>query len=99
MNLLRNISLALLTVLLAAAAFAGSAAKGSEPVLPASAAGQVSEKWIMEGEKRFRINCGRCHQLPHRFPPREMAMAVRHMRVRAMLTEDDMRYVIYYLTH
>jgi mono/diheme cytochrome c family protein len=59
----------------------------------------MHERWMAEGEKRFRENCGRCHQPPHKFPPRAMSMAVRHMRVRAMLTEDDMKYVLYYVTH
>lgn len=51
-----------------------------------------------EGEKRFRANCGRCHQSPHKFPPRTMATAIRHMRVRAMITDDDMRLILRYMT-
>jgi mono/diheme cytochrome c family protein len=54
---------------------------------------------MIEGEKRYRTNCGRCHQPPHKFPPREMAMAVRHMRVRATLTDEDTKYLLYYLSH
>jgi mono/diheme cytochrome c family protein len=52
----------------------------------------------LEGEKRFRTNCGRCHQPPHKFPPRVMAAAIRHMRVRAMLTDEDMRLILGYMT-
>ena len=52
----------------------------------------------LEGEKRFRANCGRCHQAPHKFPPRVMATAIRHMRVRAMITDDDMRLILRYMT-
>lgn len=52
----------------------------------------------LEGEKRFRNNCGRCHQPPHKFSPRIMATAIRHMRVRAMLTEEDMRLILRYMT-
>lgn len=51
-----------------------------------------------EGERRFRENCGRCHQPPHKFPPRVMATAIRHMRVRAMLTDEDMRLILKYMT-
>jgi len=51
-----------------------------------------------EGEQRFRENCGRCHQPPHKFPPRIMAAAIRHMRVRAMLTDEDMRLILKYMT-
>ena len=56
-------------------------------------------QWRLEGEKRYRANCGRCHQAPHTLPARVTAMAIRHMRVRAMLTDDDMKYVLYYMTH
>ena len=52
----------------------------------------------IEGEKRFRANCGRCHQPPHKFPPRVMATAIRHMRVRAMLTDEDLRLILSYMT-
>ncbi len=52
----------------------------------------------LEGEKRFRTNCGRCHQAPHKFPPRVMATAIRHMRVRAMLTDEDMRLILRFMT-
>ena len=52
----------------------------------------------LEGEKRFRTNCGRCHQPPHKFPPRVMATAIRHMRVRAMITDEDMKLILRYMT-
>ena len=51
-----------------------------------------------EGEKRYSANCGRCHQPPHKLSPRMMATAVRHMRVRAMLSDEDMRYILWYMT-
>jgi cytochrome c5 len=52
----------------------------------------------VEGERRFRANCSRCHAAPHRFPPRMMATIVRHMRVRATITDEDMRVILYYMT-
>ncbi|SRR5713226_7474108 len=51
----------------------------------------------VEGEKRFRTNCGRCHMAPHKFPPRVMATAIRHMRVRAMITDEDMKLILRYM--
>jgi len=51
-----------------------------------------------EGEKRFRANCGRCHMAPHKFPPRMMATIVRHMRVRATITDEDMQLILRYMT-
>jgi mono/diheme cytochrome c family protein len=88
------------TLLAAALAFAGSSA--SSPTLPAvqtTSADEMHERWMLEGQKRYATNCGRCHQPPHRLSPRVMAMAVRHMRVRAMLTDDDTKYLLYYMTH
>jgi mono/diheme cytochrome c family protein len=52
----------------------------------------------VEGEKRFRTNCGRCHMAPRKFSPRTMATVIRHMRVRAMITDEDMRLILRYMT-
>jgi mono/diheme cytochrome c family protein len=100
MNFPQKASIALV-IGVASLAFAGSAAKPSEPIplSPTISPIDLNQQWMIEGEKRFRSNCGRCHQPPHRFSPRTMAMAVRQMRVRAMLTEDDMKYILYYVTH
>jgi cytochrome c5 len=51
-----------------------------------------------EGEKRYRANCGRCHMAPHKLPSRMMATIVRHMRVRATITDEDMRVILQYMT-
>jgi cytochrome c5 len=52
----------------------------------------------LEGEKRFKANCGRCHMAPHKFPPCVMASVVRHMRVRATITDEDMRVILNFLS-
>ena len=52
----------------------------------------------IQGEQRFRANCGRCHAAPQKFPPRMMATVLRHMRVRATITDQDMRLVLFYVT-
>ncbi|MGH9495180.1 MAG: hypothetical protein ACRD3B_09295 [Candidatus Sulfotelmatobacter sp.] len=65
---------------------------------PSSPASQDDARWRLEGEKRFATNCGRCHQAPHKYPPRVMATVIRHMRVRATITDDDMRYILRYIT-
>ena len=51
----------------------------------------------LQGEQRFRANCGRCHAAPQKFPPRMMATVLRHMRVRATITDQDMRLVLFYM--
>jgi mono/diheme cytochrome c family protein len=64
----------------------------------ASDAAAIERSLRLEGEKRFRTNCGRCHMPPHKFPPRVMATAIRHMRVRATITDEDMRLILRYMT-
>lgn len=64
----------------------------------ASANATQDENLHVEGEKRFRSNCARCHAAPPKFPSRMMATIVRHMRVRANLTNDDMRLILRYMT-
>jgi mono/diheme cytochrome c family protein len=53
---------------------------------------------LAEGERRFRQNCGRCHVAPDKFPPRMMATVLRHMRVRATITDEDARLILWYMT-
>ncbi len=50
------------------------------------------------GEQRFRANCGRCHAAPQKFPPRIMGTILRHMRVRATITAEDQRLILFYMT-
>lgn len=50
------------------------------------------------GEQRFHANCGRCHAAPQKFPPRMMATILRHMRVRATITDEDQRLILFYMT-
>lgn len=64
------------------------------------AVAQVSDADTMrvQGEQRFRANCGRCHAAPQKFPPRMMATVLRHMRVRATITAEDRRLILFYMT-
>ncbi|HKW16572.1 MAG TPA: hypothetical protein VJO35_03585 [Terriglobales bacterium] len=100
---LRTIYVALVLTVATAGVRASEAVKPPQPASSATSeanpAAEMNEKWMIEGQKRFLTNCGRCHQSPHLFSPREMSMAVRHMRVRAMLTLQDMDYVLYFVTH
>ena len=59
---------------------------------------QHDQDMRFEGEKRFHSNCSRCHAAPPKFPARMMGTIVRHMRVRAMLTDDDVRFILRYMT-
>jgi mono/diheme cytochrome c family protein len=77
---------------------ASSSSKDNNIGTPAVRSQGDAEALRIEGERRFRANCGRCHAAPHKFPPRMMATIVRHMRVRATITEQDMRLVLYYMS-
>jgi mono/diheme cytochrome c family protein len=73
----------------------GESASISTPVARSSA---DADAMRARGEQRFHANCGRCHAAPQKFPPRMMATIVRHMRVRATITDEDMRLVLFYMT-
>ena len=91
-------------------AMASSAGKGGKDApkdtaaAAAAPAGQSDnlaaqkENVHLEGERRFRSNCARCHAAPPKFPPRMMATIVRHMRVRAAITDQDMHLILRYMT-
>jgi mono/diheme cytochrome c family protein len=85
-------------LVVALSAFAGSSnKKESSAVTPAVHAADADTMRAL-GEQRFRANCGRCHAAPQKFPPRAMSTVLRHMRVRATITDEDMRLVLFYMT-
>ena len=94
-------TLAVLLFGAAALAFAGSEAKFPKPTSStvAISSPESEQQMMIEGEKRYRANCGRCHQPPLKFPPRAMTTTIRHMRVRALLTDEDVKYIVHYMTH
>lgn len=83
---------------LAAAARTGGSKDASAPAAAATGSSAQDESLRLEGEKRFRSNCARCHTAPPRFAPRMMATIVRHMRVRANITDEEMRMILRYMT-
>lgn len=46
----------------------------------------------------YKSNCTRCHVAPRRFSERKMATIMRHMRVRANLTEEEAKGILRFLT-
>jgi len=93
-------SLGLASVLFAAAVPEGRAPKDSAQGSSHTPLVQITDADSMrvQGEQRFHANCGRCHATPQKFPPRVMATVVRHMRVRATITNADMRLILSYMT-
>lgn len=92
----------LCTLSLASLVFAGDGANKSASAKDATSSAAVPVVDVnamrIQGEQRFRANCGRCHAAPQKFPPRMMATVLRHMRVRATITDQDMRLVLFYMT-
>lgn len=95
---MRAAALLLCTLSFALCAFAGA---------PSGKKNENSSTFVMvsdpdsmriAGEQRFHANCGRCHAAPQKFPPRMMKTVLRHMRVRATITDEDMRLVLFYMT-
>jgi cytochrome c5 len=50
-----------------------------------------------EGERVFEQNCSRCHNAPEGFSTRISGTIVRHMRVRANLSQHDEQELLKYL--
>ena len=93
-----------LSLTLAAVAKTGTNDKDKDAPVSASAATTAAPSHAqddplrVEGEKSFHANCGRCHAAPPKFSPRMTATIIRHMRVRATITEQEMRSILHYMT-
>jgi hypothetical protein len=84
-------------LVLATTLVAGSRSPKNAPPTPVVQPADA-ENMRIEGEKRYHANCGRCHAAPQKFPPRMMATVLRHMRVRATITDEDRRLILFYMT-
>jgi hypothetical protein len=93
----RHLMCGLLALTLLSTVAAGKGGKHNDAAPAPVQRAMLDEDMRVEGERRFQANCGRCHQSPHKFPPRMMLTIERHMRVRALTTEEDMRVIVRYL--
>jgi cytochrome c5 len=50
-----------------------------------------------EGQRVFEQNCSRCHTAPDSFSPRISGTVLRHMRVRASLSQHDEQELLRFL--
>ncbi len=92
------IALSLVFVAFVSFVFAGTPSARKEES-PAAVIQNVDPNAMrIEGEKRYHANCGRCHVAPQKFPPRMMATVLRHMRVRATVTAEDQKLILFYMT-
>jgi mono/diheme cytochrome c family protein len=60
------------------------------------AVAQASPQQEDDGERIFQQNCSRCHNAPEGFSPRISGTIVRHMRVRASLSQHDAEAVLHF---
>jgi hypothetical protein len=91
-------ALLLWTLAFAPCMFAGAPSSRKESTLALVVHASDADTMRVQGEQRFRANCGRCHATPQKFPRRMMKTVLRHMRVRATITDEDMRLVLFYMT-
>lgn len=52
----------------------------------------------LDGEQVYKSNCNRCHITIHTYSEKMSRSIVRHMRVKAMLTESEAAAVLAYLS-
>ena len=50
-----------------------------------------------DGEKKFKQNCSRCHEAPQELPAHISGTILRHMRVRASLSQQDEHDILKFL--
>ena len=98
MRIRSSVTVLLFSLAMASFVFAGSHSANKEAASAPVVREQDPDSMRIEGEKRYHANCGRCHAAPQKFPPRMMATVLRHMRVRATVTEDDQRLILFYMT-
>lgn len=82
------------SVILALAASIGCLCTAAQTInTPAkpSAAQHTSGPTAKDGQRVFEQNCSRCHNPPDGFPRSISMTVVRHMRVRASLSDEDMK--------
>ena len=59
------------------------------PLLPPAGKKPAAASHEDEGERIFAQNCSRCHNAPEGFSPSIAGTVVRHMRVRASLSQHE----------
>jgi mono/diheme cytochrome c family protein len=75
-------------------------ARSSAPLLPQAPAGTPNPALAHQsedaGQRVFEQNCARCHNAPEGFPPSITGTIVRHMRVRASLSQEEEQELLHF---
>jgi cytochrome c5 len=88
-----------LSVIAALPALSASRVQPQDSQTPAKQSAQkdAGATTASEGERKFKQNCSRCHEAPQNLSPRLSGTVLRHMRVRASLSQQDERDILKFL--
>ena len=88
---LKGSILILLTILMLLAAVSVTAQRKG-------AAAKRGRRPALEAQRAYENKCMSCHRETRKYPEGKQAAALRHMRVRADLTEKETQAILRYLT-
>ena len=74
-----------------------SASKHEPQANKTAAKNHTSPAQQSAGERKFNQNCSRCHKAPESFSPGISGTILKHMRVRASLSQQDERDILAFL--
>ena len=86
--------------LVSVSTLAFAAQNSSAPSTPATATVAAAKKQLRqqdEGQRTFEQHCSRCHTAPDGFSPRISGTVLRHMRVRASLSEHEEKELLRFI--
>lgn len=87
-------------VVLSISALVVTAQQGNPPSGKAPKNSTVKNQAVRQqsaGERVFQQNCSRCHNAPEGFSPSISGTIVRHMRVRASLSQHEEEELLHFL--
>lgn len=87
----------LAVVALPAFSASSSAPKHQSHATQAHTKAATVEAQQSDGERKFNQNCSRCHKAPESFSPSVSGTILKHMRVRANLSQQDERDILRFL--
>jgi mono/diheme cytochrome c family protein len=88
-------------VLASASVFAVAAQQGGTPGAAPAKKPAAPKRTVQpqdHGERLFQQHCSRCHAAPEGFPPSITGTIVRHMRVRAGLSQHDEEALLHFFS-
>jgi len=90
------ILMALVVALVSALAVTAQQSGASQVKPQKDPAGKQSTEKQDEGQRVFEQHCSRCHTAPDGFSPRIAGTVVRHMRVRASLSQHEEEELLHF---